>query len=141
MIRHSRVDGNPAARHSRESGNPAGIASWLSIFTSAGTLVCCALPAALVAIGAGAALASLVGTFPQLIWLSEHKMPLFLLAGGMLVVAGVFQWRARYAPCPADPALAAACMRQRRVSAWVYGVSVAIFLVGFFFAFIAPLLP
>lgn len=91
--------------------------------------------------GAGAALASLVGTFPQLVWLSQHKVPLFILAAVMLLVAGVFQWRARFAPCPADPALAAACMRQRRVSAWVYCVSVAIFLVGFFFAFIAPLLP
>lgn len=120
--------------------NRDAVASWLSIFTSTGTLVCCALPAALVAVGAGAALASLVGTFPQLVWLSEHKVPLFILAGTMLAIAGVFQWRARFAPCPADPALAAACMRQRRVSARVYGVSVAIFLVGFFFAYVAPLI-
>ncbi len=112
--------------------------SWFSIFTSLGTLVCCALPAALVAIGAGAALASLVGTVPQLVWLSEHKVGLFSVAGAMLAIAGIFQWRARFAPCPADPALAAACTRQRKVSAWVYGVSVAIFAVGFFFAFVAP---
>lgn len=113
--------------------------SWASIFTSASTLVCCALPAALVAVGAGAALASLVGTVPQLVWLSEHKGPLFAIAAGMLAVAGVFQWRSRFAPCPADPALAAACQRQRRVSAWIYGISVAIFAVGFAFAFVLPL--
>ena len=118
----------------------ASWSSWASIFTSTGTLLCCALPAALVAVGAGAALAGLVGAVPQLVWLSERKVPLFVIAGLMLALAGIFQWRARFAPCPADPALAAACMRQRRVSAWVYGVSVAIFLVGFFFAFVAPYL-
>ena len=31
--------------------------TWFSIFTSASTLLCCALPALLVALGAGAALA------------------------------------------------------------------------------------
>ncbi|QJR12741.1 hypothetical protein DSM104443_03834 [Usitatibacter rugosus] len=123
-----------------DARSTASWSSWISIFTSSGTLLCCALPAALVAVGAGATLASLVGAVPQLVWLSEHKLPLFALAGGMLAMAGVFQWRARYAPCPADPALAAACMRQRRVSAWVYGVSVAIFTIGFFFAFVAPYL-
>jgi hypothetical protein len=118
----------------------ASWSSWASIFTSSGTLLCCALPAALVAVGAGATLASLVGAVPQLIWLSEHKLPLFAVAGGMLALAGVFQWRARFAPCPADPALAAACERQRKVSAWIYGVSLSIFLVGAFFAFVAPLI-
>jgi hypothetical protein len=121
-----------------DARSTASWSSWVSIFTSTGTLLCCALPAALVAVGAGAALASLVGAVPQLVWLSEHKVVLFLVAGGMLALAGVFQWRARFAPCPADPALAAACTRQRRVSAWVYGVSVAIFAVGAFFAFVAP---
>jgi len=123
-----------------DARSTASWSSWVSIFTSSGTLLCCALPAALVAVGAGATLASLVGAVPQLVWLSEHKLPLFALAGAMLAMAGVFQWRARFAPCPADPALAAACMRQRRVSAWVYGISVAIFAVGFFFAFVAPYL-
>ena len=113
-------------------------ASWLSIFTSTGTLLCCAVPAALVAVGAGAALGSLVGTVPQLVWLSERKVALFIVAGAMLATAGAAQWRARFAPCPADPAQAAACERQRRVSASVYLVSVAIFAVGFFFAFVAP---
>jgi hypothetical protein len=57
----------------------------------------------------------------------------------MLAVAGYFQWRGRLAPCPADPALAAACTRQRRVSKAIYAVSVALYLIGGFFAFIAPL--
>jgi hypothetical protein len=114
--------------------------SFLSLFTSGGTLVCCALPALMVAVGAGAALSSLVGTFPQLVWLSEHKAPLFVVAGVMLAIAGALQWRARSLPCPADPKLAAACTRTRRVSLWTYVVSVAIFLIGAFFAFALPML-
>jgi len=114
--------------------------SFLSLFTSGSTLICCALPALLVSIGAGAVMAGLVTNFPQLVWLSEHKAPLFAVAALMLSIAGIMQWRARSLPCPADPALAAACNRTRKIALWTYAISVAVFAVGFFFAFIAPAL-
>ena len=75
----------------------------LTILSSFSTLACCALPAALVSIGAGAALASVVTAVPQLVWLSEHKIPLFAFAGFMLALSGVSAYRNRNAPCPADP--------------------------------------
>lgn len=112
----------------------------LSIFTSSGTLVCCALPALLVTLGAGATLAGLVSSFPQLIWLSEHKTGVFGVAGVMLALAGALQWRARSLPCPADARLAAACRRTRRVSVGIYLFSLAIFATGALFAFILPAL-
>jgi hypothetical protein len=115
-------------------------ATVLSLFTSGSTLVCCALPALLVALGAGAALSSLISAVPQLVWLSVHKTEIFAAATVMLALSGFMQWRARKLPCPIDPALAAACTRSRRMSLWVYLVSVAIFLTGGFFAFVAPLL-
>lgn len=115
-------------------------ASLLSIFTSGSTLICCALPALLVALGAGAALSSLVSAVPQLVWFSENKAAVFGFAALMLAVSGLMQWRARRLPCPIEPALAQACMRTRRVSAWTYAISVLIFLIGGFFAFVAPLL-
>ncbi len=110
----------------------------LSLFASAGTLVCCALPALLVTLGMGAALAGFVGGFPQIVWLSEYKGLVFGFAALMLSAAGFMQYRARNLPCPADPAQAKACMRLRRVSWWIYGFSVLCFATGFFFAFIAP---
>ncbi|MCU0951947.1 MAG: hypothetical protein MUC68_13040 [Burkholderiaceae bacterium] len=112
----------------------------LSIFTSSGTLVCCALPALLVSIGAGAALSSLVATVPQIVWLSEHKNALFAVAGVMLAVAGAMQWRARTAPCPIDPAQRAACLSTRAWSRRIYLGSVGVFVTGAFFAYLAPLL-
>lgn len=114
-------------------------ASVLSLFTSGSTLICCALPALLVALGAGAALSSLVSAVPQLVWFSENKAAVFGFAGLMLAASGVMQWRARRLPCPADPALAQACVRTRKTSARVYAFSVLIFLAGGFFAFVAPL--
>jgi hypothetical protein len=109
----------------------------LSLMTSVSTLICCALPALLVTLGAGAALAGLVSTVPQLIWLSAHKGAVFAVAGIMLAIAGVLQWKNRNAPCPADPAQAAACKKLRQISWWIYGISVVIYATGFFFAFIA----
>ena len=115
-------------------------ANILSLFTSGSTLICCALPATLVAIGSAATLTSLVSNFPQLIWISEHKPLVFGLAGAMLVMAGYLQWQARNAPCPADPELAKICSRTRKNALMIYWLSVVIFSVGAFFAFIAPLL-
>lgn len=115
-------------------------ASVLSLFASGSTLVCCALPALLVTLGAGAALSSVIAAFPQLVWLSEHKVAIFLSAGAMLLLAGLMQWRARGLPCPIDPALAAACARTRQVSMGMFLVSLVIYLVGAFFAFIAPMI-
>ncbi len=115
-------------------------ASYVALLTSGGTLVCCALPALLVALGAGAVLAGLVGAVPQLVWLSAHKAETFGVAAVALAVAGVLQWRARTAPCPADPALASACTRARRMSRGVWLASVALFAIGAYFAFAAPLL-
>jgi hypothetical protein len=112
-------------------------ANILSLFTSGSTLICCALPATLVAIGSAATLTALVGNFPQLIWISEHKSLVFGLAGSMLLIAGYLQWQARNAPCPADPALAAVCAKTRKNALRIYWISVAIFGVGVFFAFVA----
>ena len=81
-----------------------------------------------------------MSAFPQVVWLSENKLGLFVFAGLMMVASGGLQWRNRTAPCPTDPALRQACLRTRKVAARVYGVSVAFYLVGAWFAFVMPLL-
>lgn len=106
-----------------------------ALLASAGTLVCCVLPAVMVSLGAGAALAGLVSAVPQLIWLSERKGLVFTVASLALLVAGALLWQARHAPCPADPALAKACGRLRRWSLGLYAVSVLATAAGAIFAF------
>jgi hypothetical protein len=114
--------------------------AWAALAASSGTLVCCALPALLVALGAGAALAGLVSVFPQIVWLSEHKAAVFGVALMAMTAAGWMQWRNRSAPCPTDPALRDACLRTRRLSARVFGVSLLLMALGGWFAFVQPLL-
>jgi hypothetical protein len=115
----------------------AGLA-FAALLASSATLVCCVLPALMVAVGAGAALAALVSVVPQLIWLSEHKAWVFGIAAALLAIAGVAIWRARRAPCPADPQLARACVRLRRFSAALYVFALLAFCLGFAFAFLLP---
>ena len=109
----------------------------LALFSSFSTLVCCALPALLVSLGAGAVLIGLVSAVPQLVWLSEHKIPLFIFAGIMLMISGISHYATRNAPCPVDPLQAKSCMRLRRISAVIFYFSLAMYAIGFFFAFIA----
>ena len=112
--------------------------SFASLFASSSTLVCCAIPALLVALGAGAALSSLVSIFPQVVWLSEHKAELFGSAGLMMIGSGALQWRNRSAPCPVDPALRDACLTTRKIAGNLYASSVVLYLIGGWFAFIQP---
>lgn len=108
-----------------------------ALFLSTSTLLCCALPALLVTLGAGAAMAGLTANVPGLIWLSAHKNTLFLAAGVLLAASVFIRWRARNAPCPADPAQAAACGRMRRAGGVIQWVAVAVYLTGGFFAYFA----
>ena len=114
------------------------IVNYLTLFTSSGTIICCALPALLVSIGAGAALSSLITVFPQLVILSVYKIPIFIGAFMMLIISGILQYRSRNLPCPADKNLANACTRTRKISLIIYFASVGIFIIGLLFAFIIP---
>jgi hypothetical protein len=112
--------------------------SFLTLLASGGTLICCVLPAVMVALGAGAALAGLVSAVPQLIWLSEHKAMVFGVALVMLGLSGLLLWRSRSLPCPADPALLNICARLRRISWVLWSIALLCTVVGSLFAFVLP---
>lgn len=112
--------------------------STLTLFSSFSTLLCCALPALLVALGAGAVMAGVVSTIPQLVIVSRHKPEVFTFAGVMLAISAFMQGRNRYAACPTDPVKAKACLRLRKYSVVIFWISLAAYLTGFFFAFVAP---
>jgi hypothetical protein len=116
----------------------SALSAWLSLLASSGTLVCCALPALLVMLGAGAALSGLVAAVPQIVWLSEHKGWVFGVATLLMLAGGALQWRNRHAPCPIDPALRDACLRTRRWSLAIYLLSLGLLVVGALFAFVLP---
>jgi hypothetical protein len=111
-----------------------------ALLASSATLVCCVLPAVMVSLGAGAALAGLVSAVPQLIWLSERKGLVFGVAGAFLLIAGVFLRYARRLPCPTEPVAARQCMRLRAISHWLYAFAAIAFVLGALFAFALPLM-
>ena len=112
----------------------------LSLFASTSTLLCCALPALLITVGAGAVMAGLTATLPGIMWLSANKGPLFIASGLLLGLSAFMQWQARNAPCPVDPEQAAACMRLRSLSQRLLGISVGVYTTGIFFAYLWPLI-
>ena len=108
----------------------------LALFGSASTLLCCALPALLISVGAGAVMAGLTSAIPGIMWLSAHKNVLFLLSGLLMAFSTGLWWQQRTAPCPADPAKAAACSRLRRINKWLLSMAWAAYLCGLFFAYL-----
>ena len=116
------------------------VANFLTLFTSMSTLICCALPALLVSLGLGAVMAGLASNVPGLIWVSEHKLGVFIFAGSMLALNGIWLWSQRNAPCPIDPKLRDACITGRKTSKIIYFVSLGVFATGTFFAYLAPTL-
>ena len=109
----------------------------LSLFTSIGTLLCCALPALLVTLGMGAALAGFISVAPWITVISKYKITIFIVAGILLSLSSYFLWINRNAPCPVDEKQAKACMFLRKFSLYIIIISIIIYIVGFFFAFLA----
>jgi mercuric ion transport protein len=119
----------------------SGLLSYLALFTSFGTLLCCALPSLLVLLGLGATVASFLSAVPWLVTLSRHKIWVFAISG-LLIGANllyVYVLRRRPAACSPDaPEACAAATRWSRIVLWI---SVAIYAIGVFSAFIlGPLL-
>jgi len=113
-------------------------AAFAALLASSATLVCCVLPAVMVSLGAGAAVVGLITTFPQLIWLSEHKAAVLGIATALLVISGLLLAWARRLPCPLDSDLGRKCMRLRRSGARLYVVSAGLLILSSVVAFVLP---
>lgn len=120
-----------------DSDNRAEVAlTWLTLFASAGTLICCALPIVLVMLGLGATLAALTSTVPVLMTVAEYKTWVFACAGAMLVLSGWVMYRPSRA-CPSDPELARLCEKTQTRNRRVLWVSLTVWGIGFFAAYLA----
>jgi len=112
--------------------------NFISLFASSSTLICCALPAIFVVLGAGTSFASLITVFPFLITLSQYKLYITLFALIMLALAGYINYKTFYMPCPADPELGKLCMKTRKRSRYIYYLSLLLFIFATIFTYIIP---
>ncbi len=117
-----------------------GGVTWLALFASTGTLICCALPIILVTLGLGATVAALTSAFPFLITLSEHKAWVFAFSGMMLALSGWLLYRPARS-CPVDAGMGQLCNSANLWNRRIYWSSVIIWCIGAFAAYLAlPLL-
>ncbi|MCZ6566434.1 MAG: hypothetical protein O6852_09965 [Gammaproteobacteria bacterium] len=110
--------------------------SWLTLFASTGTLICCALPIAFVTLGLGATVVAIFSNMPFLVILTLHKAWVFAGSGALLAVSGGLMFRPGRV-CPTDPELGAFGDRTQIWNRRIFWVSVAIWGVGFSTAYLA----
>jgi len=109
--------------------------SWLTLFATSGTLICCALPIVLVTLGMGATVAALTSSFPIMVTIAQYKGWVFAGSGALLLSGWLMSRRNR--ACPADPALSRLCDRTRLWSRRIYRTSATLWGIGFFAAYLA----
>jgi len=110
--------------------------TWLALFTSLSTLICCGLPIVLVSLGLGATYASLTDSVPFLVTLGKYKAVTFTVAG---ILISLSLWLA-YRPgrsCPTDPQLAAKCQRIHVWNKRLLILAGIAWCLGFFAAYLA----
>ena len=109
--------------------------TWITLFTSTGTLVCCALPILMVSIGMGASVAALTSLFPFFVTFSEYKVWVFGLSGVMLVISGWMLFRPERT-CPVEPVLRTVCQSTYKWNKRIYWSAVLIWSIGFTAAYL-----
>lgn len=110
------------------------LSSYLALFTSTGTLLCCALPSALAAFAGGAAVASFVSTLPWLVPLSQNKEWIFLGAGLMIILSGFLTYRPK-GTVACSVTGGKGCEVAGRFTKVMFWTSAGIYAVGAFFAY------
>jgi mercuric ion transport protein len=130
---------NPVGRGPASSA----VLSYFSLFTSVGTLLCCALPSLLVLAGLGASVASTLSALPWLVTLSRHKHWTFSISGILIALSflNMYFLAPRLKARACDPESPSACDNASTLARTLLWISAAIYLVGFFAAYaLGPLL-
>lgn len=116
----------------------AALVSYFSLFSSVGTLLCCALPSVLVLAGLGATVASALTALPWLVTLSRHKSWTFVISGVMIAAGfiSIYYFAPRLRAQACSPDSPEACDTASRFSKAILWLSTVLYLAGFFVAFL-----
>lgn len=115
--------------------------NYLALFTSFGTLLCCALPSLLVLLGLGATVASFLSAVPWLVTVARHREIVFIVSGVLIASDFVYVYwlsprlRAQGQSCSIEdgPTACDTATRVSRVALWAAAV---IYCAGFFVAYL-----
>lgn len=112
------------------------IVSFLSLFGSSATLICCALPASIAAIAGGSAVVSLISSFPFLVTISHYKYWIFLVAGLLLIFNGILTLKPK-GKVACSITGGKGCETAGKFQKFMFRSSLGIYSVGAFMAFAA----
>lgn len=119
------------------------VLSYFSLFTSVGTLLCCALPSLLVLAGLGAWVASTLSAVPWLVTLSRHKQWTFSISGILIALSflNMYCFAPLLRPNACDLEASSACEGASKFSKSLLWISAAVYAVGIFTAYaLGPIL-
>lgn len=126
--------------HSKSQTWKQKASSFFSLFTSTGTLICCALPAAVAAFAGGAAVTSMISIFPWMVPLSANKGWIFLGSAIMLIISGVLIYRPK-GKVACSVTGGEGCEVVGRFTKIMFWSSASIYIIGVFFAYaLVPIL-
>ena|SRR5438309_982036 len=118
----------------------SGTLSYLSLFTSVGTMLCCALPSLLVLLGLGATVGAVLSAAPWLVTLSHYKVLIFTLSGVLIALSFIQVYaisptlkKANEVCPPDDPTTCESASRFSRAILWI---AAGLYSAGFFVAYV-----
>jgi len=108
------------------------------LFTSVGTLLCCALPSLLVLAGLGASVVSALSALPWLVILSRHKQWTFGVSGNLIALSILNMYyiapRLKANACTSENP--SGCADASKFSKMLLWVSAVVYAIGFFSAYL-----
>lgn len=114
------------------------IVTFAALFTSIGTLFCCAIPALFVLLGAGATFAALTDTVPGILLIGEYKETVFLVGGVCIALAWIGYTRASPEVCDVNVDGQNACSETQRWTRPMLIGSSVLYVIGTSFAYVIP---
>ena len=110
------------------------LVNFIALFSSVGTLLCCAVPSLLVLLGSGSTVVSLFTNFPSLEWLAKQKVFLFTFSALMLILSYYLNF-IKFKDCSIEKGKN--CREIKSKNIVIFYISVLLYLIGFFMSFIA----
>lgn len=123
------------------TGRLSKAVSFAALFTSLGTLLCCAIPAFMVFLGFGASLAGLISAAPQITVFSQYKQIVIAAAVAAIVAAWLLRWlspQTQECRIPSETG-APPCRMVREWSYWILMAASILTAISILVAYVLPL--
>ena len=106
---------------------------FLSLFGSLSTLFCCALPVLLVSLGMGGVFVSLTSNFPQIQFINDYKLFVFIVTAFLLASTWFLTRPKRITECPIDENQRDVCKTVKPWTRIILYISITFYVLGLLF--------